>query len=283
MKLDEVRQKAKGIRLIALDMDGTCLNAEGEMTPRTTAAIRALVEKGYIVVPASGRGFPGLREETIGVPEIRYVISNNGAVVTDGETGERLLERDIPREDAARLAMAVMDQDATCLHWDCGEDYSIPLPLGCRSREAYEKYFRGNRTNPLLGPEDMAQWVRSCGKRFFKMGLRFREEYGFEHYEELIARDFPEINCFRAEVQLEIVRKGVSKGVALKALCTHLGIPAEQVCAVGDNGNDVAMIEFAGLGVAVENAIQEARDKADYIAGHHDREGAAEFLEAAFL
>lgn len=283
MELKTARERAKEIRLIALDMDGTCLNTQGRMTPRTTAAIRALVDKGYIVVPASGRGFSGLREDVIGVPEIRYVISTNGALLTDGATGERLVERDIPREAAAELAAAVMDQDATCIHWDCEEGRSIPLPLGCRSREAYEKYFKGGYTNDLLGPEEMRRWVLTCGKRFYKMGLRFRGEYGFDHYRELIDRDFPQIGCLWAGIQFEVVRKGVNKGGALKALCAHLGLPAQAVCAIGDNENDVAMIEFAGLGVAMENGIPEAKAAADFIAGHHDREGAAEFLEQVFL
>lgn len=283
MELSEVKQKAKDIKLIALDMDGTCLGAGGRMTERTSAVIRALVKKGYIVVPSSGRGFPGLREEVIRVPEIRYVISNNGAILTDGATGERLVERDIPRKDAAELAAAVMDQDATCIHWDCGEDYSIPLPLGCRSQAAYEKYFREGRSNNCLGPQEMYRWVMESGKRFFKMGLRFREEYGFEHYEELIARDFPQISAFRSGIQLEIVRRGVNKGVTLKALCAHLGLSAQAVCAMGDNGNDVDMIDFAGLGITVENGIDDAKARADYVAGHHDREGAADFLEEVFL
>ena len=155
MELREIKERAKEIRLIALDMDGTCLDERGQMTQRTSAAIRALVEKGYIVVPATGRGFPELRERVIRVPEIRYVISNNGAILTDGATGERLVERDIPRQDAAALAVAVLDQDETCLHWDCGEDYSIPLPLGCRSQAAYEKYFKEGRANDRLGPQEM--------------------------------------------------------------------------------------------------------------------------------
>lgn len=283
MELQEIKERAKDIRLIALDMDGTCLDNQGHMTERTSAAIRGLVKKGYIVVPATGRGFPELRERLIRVPEIRYVVSNNGAILTDGATGERLIERDIPRQDAAELAVAVMDQDATCIHWDCGEDYSIPLPLGCRSREAYEKYFREGRSNDCLGPREMYRWVIQSGKRFFKMGLRFREEYGFEHYEALIARDFPQISAFRSGIQMEIVRRGVNKGVTLKALCAHLGLPAQAVCAMGDNGNDVDMIDFAGLGITVENGIQEAKDRADYIAGANDREGVAAFLEEVFL
>lgn len=283
MELGEVKQKAKDIRLIALDMDGTCLNAQGRMTPRTTAVIRGLVEKGYIVVPSTGRGFETLRERVIGVPEIRYVISNNGAIITDGVTRERLIERDIPREDAAALVLGVLDHEGTCLHWDCGESYEIPLPVGCVSAEAYKQHYGEQEGRWVLPPEEMYRWVLECGKRFFKMGLRFSRENGFEYYGKLIHRDFPQIDCFRSGIQYEVVRRGVNKGVALKALCAHLGLPAQAVCAMGDNGNDVDMIDFAGLGVTVENGIEEAKAKADYIAGHHDREGAAAFLETVFL
>ena len=87
--------KLKNIQLIALDIDGTSMNSNSEITEYTRNVIQRLANK-YVVVPTTGRGFYKLREKILKVENIRYVISANGAVVTDGLKNKRLFEFLIP-------------------------------------------------------------------------------------------------------------------------------------------------------------------------------------------
>ena len=81
----------KQIRLVALDLDGTVFNDQKEISPRTLAAIRAALEKGVAVLPATGRTVRGVPEQFLSIPGVRYALTSNGASVVDLQTGEKLV------------------------------------------------------------------------------------------------------------------------------------------------------------------------------------------------
>lgn len=117
-----------------------------------------------------------------------------------------------------------------------------------------------------------------------KIGVWFRNEEKLHEAAAFLKENYPQVSAFRAaNYELEISDSRASKGNALRTLCERLGISPEEVCAIGDNGNDVSMIRYAGLGVAMGNALAEAKAQADYIAGLNDEEGAAKFFEEFFL
>ena len=82
-------------------------------------------------------------------------------------------------------------------------------------------------------------------------------------------------------VDLEVMNPATNKGLALAALCRALGVPAEQVMAIGDSGNDAAMLDFAGVGVAMGNGEEALKQKADLIAPTNEDGGVADMLELA--
>ena len=285
MNKREIAEKAKGIKLIALDMDGTSLNNRSEVTPRTRKTIQALVDRGYIVTPATGRGFYGLRENMLQVSNIRYVISANGAVVTDAEKG-RIGEKLIPQAEAARFVQELLHEG--CYIYLHRYDEKSTHMFGCPSREAYIK---GASFRKKDWPEDrvlygsgLADFIRKDGRDVIKLGLVFEKSKSFADYEPIIQKEFPDLNCFRVSPNsLEMTNAQASKGNALRFLCEYLGIDPEQDCAIGDQGNDISMVSYAGLGVAMGNAVDSLKAEADYIAGSNDEEGAAAFFEEFFL
>lgn len=290
MTWEEVKQAAKEIRVIALDMDGTCLNDEHVMTSRTTRVIRELVDRGYLVVPASGRGFAGLREEVIGESRIRYVISNNGAILTDGLTGQRLLERDIPPEVVARMARRLLDVPGNFIYTDDGENGAGSFNvIGCRTPEDYLAIYKQPKWGRELCPPEVfverLDRAVKLGTRLYKAVLIFDPNRTFEEYDGVFQREFPELSAFHSSGvrQYECVVRGMSKGAALEWLCSHENIAPGRILAMGDNGNDADMLRVAGIGVAMANAIPEIRSMADFVAGSNDADGAAEFLERVFL
>lgn len=285
MKTNEqtLRARLKEIRLIALDMDGTCLNSQGVCSPYARQVLQKLLDRGYLVIPATGRAYAGLLE-TLQLQGIPYVISADGAIVTRCKDNQRIYQRLIPCQSAARLA-ADLARSTNCVYYH-RDDAACSHIMVCRSPEifhALKKYKEQDEFWDGILQEGLDRQILAEGRDVVKMGMWFPPEEGFEGYEALVRQHYPEISFFRADDNvLEFTAAQTSKGKALKALAKELGIPMEQTLAIGDNGNDVEMLQLAGIGVAMRNAIPEAKRWADWVTGTQDEDGAARFL-ADFL
>lgn len=284
MTKEQIRKAAEKIRLIALDIDGTSMNSRGEITCETRETIRKIIRAGYLVVPATGRGFFGLREQILKLEDIRYVISADGAVVTDSMSGRQLVKHVIPRERAALLAEKLQnDRNCIYLHLD---DMESTHMAAYKTEEVYQRY---DKEKGFLPPQnvfcgEMRDFIYREKREVLKMGLRFGAEDGFVNYETIVQKEFPDINCFRVDTSsLEFTASAASKATALQKLCGFLEVRPEQVCAIGDNGNDIAMLQYAGIGVAMGNAIRQAVEAADCVTASNDENGVSEFLKQTFL
>ena len=272
------------IKLIALDLDGSSLNKESKVSPRTKRAIAEAIRQGYMVVPATGRSFYRLREDVIGVDGIRYVISAGGGQLVDGERNEVLLQSIIPRAEAARLAEDLLRQ-CTNIYLHRADGKNSPW-MGCRSVEEYEQWFLqpGWPGKRQIVTSDIGTKILQMDSEVLQLGAYFYGFEGFRAFDELLAQQYPQLCWFQVAANAaEFSPKGVSKAAALRHLCAHLGIELAQVCAVGDNGNDVEMLRIAGLGAAMGNAIDAAKQAADLVIGRNDEDGVAQFLETHFL
>ena len=274
---------ASKIKLIAFDMDGTALNDAGKVTERTRAALQAVADAGIMLVPATGRGFSRLREDTLGVTGIDYAISANGAILYDYRTQTELMRSMISCEEACRLIGDFTRRDT-----------KIYLQLGDATSTYFGNVYDFELFAPIEGARvwrdnleaDLAGKIRSMGVDVAKLGVVFLNwETQIPAAMELIEKDYPTLRAFRAEREsIEICNRNVSKSRALQALCTRLGIEPGEVCAIGDNGNDVSMIANAGLGVAMANGMDEAKAAANMVTElTNDQDGLADFIEKTFL
>ena len=272
------------IKLIALDLDGSSLNEKSKVSPRTKRAIAEAIRQGYLVVPATGRSFYRLREDVIGVDGIRYVISAGGGQLVDGESNEVLLQSIIPRAEAARLAEDLM-QDCTNIYLHRADGKSSPW-MGCRSVEEYERWFLqpGWPNKRQIVTSDIGRHILQMDSEVLQLGAYFYGFDGFSAFDKLLAQHYPQLGWFQvADNAVEFSPKGVSKAAALRHLCAYLGLELGQVCAVGDNGNDVEMLRIVGLGAAMGNAIDAAKQAANLVIGRNDEDGVAQFLETYLL
>ena len=279
MSQKQVQQAAKQIKMVVLDIDGTSINSSGELTKRTHRSIQALVEKGYLVVPATGRGSYRLLEDTLRLRGGRYVISANGAVITDCKNGIRLWERLIPCKEAATLASDLLEE-GNCVYLHRNDIVSTHI-MACPSKTDYARLRRPDWP-PMeqVLTQGLDDYILQDGRDVIKIGLCFTRPDGFTRYESLQKKMHSQLNCFRVDNQaLEFTNGNASKGAALRELAQLLGLAPQEICAIGDNGNDIEMLEYAGLGVAMQNATAEARTKADYITESNDADGVALFAE----
>ena len=275
--------KLKNIQLIALDIGGTSMNSNSEITDYTRNIIQLLANK-YVVVPTTGRGFYKLRENILKVKNIRYVISANGAVVTDGLKNKRLFEFLIPYKVAAKIADKYTRED-TFVYIHRNDECSTHV-FGCLNKEFYENNLKRDFKTDYkdLDIVDLYDYILKDQRNVLKIGIRFKSQCDLDIAKQSIERSFPEVNVFEVgNIGLEITEKLASKKDSLEKLCTHLNVDSSNVLAIGDNGNDVEMLKWAGVGVAMKNAVIQAKEVANIICEDNNHDGAAHFLEEYLL
>lgn len=261
----------KDIELIALDMDGTLLDENHQIPLETVELIKRARELDVVVMIASGRMYRSIKPHVKRLALEGPVMAYNGAMIKNwpdeaviaheplsAEVGQRLL--DLTREGNYHLHLYLDDilyvkEMNERVREYCKIAGVEATPLG---REMYTQ--KGSPTK-LLFYEDL--------DRLGPLRKEIEEMVGDEVY---LTSSFPFF--------LEVTRKDVNKGTALLKVMEYLGLSSYQVAAVGDSGNDVAMLETAGIGVAVANAKEEIRTRADMVTIEPGSLGVQEVLRA---
>ena len=271
------------IRLIAVDLDGTLLNSQKELTPRTKEALTRAAEKGVHIVPATGRTFGGVPEIVRSLPFVRYGICINGGSVWDAQIDGAIHTAEIPYERAEEF-FDYVEQFHTM--YDCYVD-----GWGKSDRKFFDhlldyvdedvvKIIKATRS-PV---DDFRGYIRSLSHDIQKIILFFRDLEVHDRMIEKIRADLPDMAVTAAlPCNIELNNKDANKGAALRILCEHLGFGPEQAMAFGDGGNDQSMIETAGLGVVMANGVPELKAAADYITLSNDEDGVAAAIEKFVL
>ena len=274
------------VRLAALDLDGTLLNHEGQVTPRTRAALQAASDRGVVIVPTTGRPLGNLPPVVAQLPGVRYAITSNGAAVWDlgsdplgavysryANAAERqtsepicLLRRLMPVETAREVFGIFMEYDGGMSVFSDG--YSIKEQSGVD--------FMAARWARLHSTEAAHEVEKQC--------LFFAEQ---DQVPQALARfrAMPGVEVVQGSPEnIEVTAAGVDKGEALLTLADRLGIPRAQTLAVGDSENDRAMLEKAGVAAVMANGMPQIKALADLVTTadcNHD--GVAEVFETLGL
>jgi Cof subfamily protein (haloacid dehalogenase superfamily) len=259
-------------RLLAIDLDGTLLTPmpHKHITPRAHDALCRAAGAGIAIVIATGQTLQVLRAVCADLPLTAPQIIENGALVVDIESGMALHEKLIPTEhilptlDTLR-AFGLFRAYHT--HERVYVDYNTP-----RARNWYRP-----PVPPVIEIEDVASlYPQTCIK---VAGIG--EESTLREKRRELERIFAgTLYVTQSSFDLlEFLHPQVSKVNALKAIATDLGIAPEEIVAIGDNHNDIGMIRFAGLGVAMGNAHEEVKAAADYVTLSNSQEGVAAVIE----
>ena len=271
------------VRLAALDLDGTLLNRNNEVTLATRQAIARAVEHGVVVVPATGRPLASLPPVVAKLPGIRYAITSNGAAVWDlgddpmGAVHSRyanaaqrhtsepacLLHRLMPAE-VAREAFGLFQQyDGELSVFSDGLAIKTPegiAKLTSRTARFLSSEARQNLTDGRFTViPGIESWMSRHAHEIEKLCMFFDST-------EKTAAALPKFQAIPgvAVVQgspdnIEVTAAGVDKGSALLALADLLGIPHENTLAVGDSENDRAMLEKAGIAAVMANGMPQIK------------------------
>ena len=264
----------KGI--IALDLDGTLLNSNKELTAGNLAALERAAEAGWEIVPTTGRFYGGMPEVIRNLPFVRYAITINGAEVADLHTGEVIYKAEIPCDQAIEIMRML---DGLPVIYDCYQCNDAFMTAALKelidttvSSAHYRKMVHELR-KPV--PElKMFLAERKLGVQKVQFFTR-HPELRLELMRELPLR-FEQLSVSSSvSDNVEINQIHANKGEALLALAAHLGLNREQTLAFGDGLNDLSMILEAGIGVAMANACDEVKKPARWIVPSCDEDGVA--------
>ena len=267
------------IRLIGIDVDGTLLDSGGQLSEANRTAVHDVVARGAHVALVTGRSYPFVRPVADALPDAVSLIVSNGAIerAMDGSTlVRRLLDRTLargvlestrPHRDAAALIFD-RDEDRQCVFETM--DWEHPGRKGYWSRNRS----RISRSVPLEDAlvEDPIQVMFNGGvdeMRTLAVALRSHASGCAVSVTEYVHRDFSLV---------DVTAAGVTKGHALAWRAEQLGLRPDEVMAVGDNFNDVEMLEFAGTAVVMGNAVADLKSRGWHVTAHHDEDGLAEAI-----
>ena len=274
-----------GIKLIALDLDGTLLLPDKSLSPRNRAALTAAADRGIHIVPTTGRLFAGLPEVVRALPFVRYAVTVNGGQVEDARSGEVLHSARIPLD----LAMEVYAYlDTLPVIYDCyvGGEAFIPAPFYDRMGEfMYDDPHNLAMTRALRKPvDDFKGLLLRRGEPLQKLQCFVVDPADRPAIMDELRRRFPGLDVtWSLPHNIEAGAAAARKGEALRFLCSYLGFTLANAAAFGDGPNDVSMLSAAGAGVAMGNAVPEALAAAKYRTAPNTEDGVARFIEDHIL
>ncbi|MBR6537241.1 MAG: HAD family phosphatase [Lachnospiraceae bacterium] len=266
-------------KILVLDIDGTLTNSKKEITDSTKKALYALQAAGYSLAIASGRptaGVEPIAKECKLDEYCGYIISFNGARIVRFSTGEIIYNNTLPQQFIPQIYEVAKERGVGMITYDPNDN----LITGTKTDKYMELEARINRRD-IHQVQDFMGAIKFPVNKCLISG---EPEVLAPLTEELKKRYYGVLNIYRSEpFFLEIMPPMVDKAHALERLLPSLGISREECVCCGDGYNDITMLEYAGLGVAMANAQPEVREAADIITLSNDEDGLVPVIRTYFL
>lgn len=266
-------------RIIAVDIDGTLLSTRGMVLPGTRAEFARARRQGATIVFASGRPVVGLQQLT---EKVRLdtagsvLVGGNGSRSVHADSGAVLARHGLDFELTARIARLAAQHDIVVMM--C-EDDALIVDRPDEPQVIFEAEGNGQVLRAVSDLTELAEDDVDIDKV-----LMYADPPRLRPFSEAFEAEFAGAveYSFSAPFYFEATAKGVDKGSALVAVAKALDVPLGEVVAFGDNGNDLPMIQAAGLGVAMANGTAAVREAADRVTASNDEEGIAAVLADLF-
>ncbi|MHA0855665.1 Cof-type HAD-IIB family hydrolase [Paenibacillus sp. CMAA1364] len=264
-------------KMVVLDLDDTLLQDDHTISPRTKKALMDAQEIGVKVVLASGRptfAMTHIAEELELEKYGSFILSFNGAKITNWETKVELFNSMLPADTAHEL-YNISKQEEVWIHTYVGDD------IVTAANNEYTD-IEGQITGmPIIEREDFIEAIQGPVVKVLMVGAPERLMTLEKKMQQQLEGRLTVVTS--KPYFLEFTEAGVDKGTSLHQLITKLGMTQEEVIAIGDGYNDLAMIKFAGLGVAMGNAPDDIKAIADYVADTNMEDGVAKVVESFIL
>ncbi len=285
-------------KLIAIDLDGTMLNSYGEVTENTKRVLKQTKQKGAEVVITSGRSIDSIKYIASEIDSSKYMIAGNGAVVYDRSQNKILYEKYIPKNKALDI-IQICEENS--IYYNVYTNKTI-IADGLRYNVLY--YYKENlkkedqKKTHITLVENIENYIKEMNEdeKIMKIFICDKNKTVFNSivrkFSAIEDIDILDVSHMARKVikqgtedipieyyYTEISMKDVDKWYALEFLIKKLGIPKEEVMAIGDNVNDRKMIEEAGKGIVMGGSTPKVSEVADYITLDCNNEGVAKAIE----
>lgn len=269
------------IKLVAIDLDGTLLNGQKRISARNVETLKQAKKHGVKVVICTGRPLSSVKPylETLGLlEEGDYAVTFNGGMVQKNHNGERISNYQFSVEDIEKMAKEM-------------ERHDLPLDVISGSRVFHVQPTPKERTsiyhtmNPNMDFHHLVVSDFDPAAEYNKMVVAVEDREFLDQKLDCLSEEIKnQYNFVKSRPNLlEILHKEVSKANALQKLGEHLGISAAEMMALGDEENDLSMIQSVGLGVAMGNAVPEVKVLAQHITDTNEADGVAKAVEQFVL
>ncbi|MDT0003925.1 Cof-type HAD-IIB family hydrolase [Listeria cossartiae subsp. cayugensis] len=270
---------------IILDIDGTLLNDDKKISTKTKEALITAQQNGVKLILASGRPTTGMHLYAEQLEMEKYhglLVSYNGAKVIDCQTKEELFNQ----------ALTVSEGKAVLEHM---KNFEVKVMIDKDDymyvNDVFDCYvpYKGEEIN-IIQYESRGGNFKLCEKDDLAAFLDYRiskiltagdPAYMQENYQAMMAPFKDSLNCvFTADFYFEFTAQGIDKAKALDTVLTPMGISPENIIAFGDGHNDITMVEYAGTGIAMSNAVPELKATASSITLSNNEDGIAHVLNS---
>jgi len=263
--------------LLVTDFDDTLIRDNRTIGPDVLDSIKLLIDRGGKFAICTGRMFRSIRKEALRAGLEGTIICYQGALISDLTSGETLHHTPMPVVNAVKIARIL---EECGIYFQIYIDDTLTVAKRTEYTEAYEKIC--DVTAKITGIP-LSEYIIGTDKPVTKM-IAMGDPEKMQKYITEFGGKYPEFlfNCSKPYF-MEIIDKKASKGEALRWLCKYLGTDIAKCAAVGDSLNDLPMIEAAGLGIAVANAMPVLKEKADIITVSNNDGAIKKIIEEYFL
>lgn len=262
-------------KILVLDIDGTLTTSKKDISPETKKAIMEVQKRGHLVMLASGRPTPGMMRYAKELELEKnggYLLSFNGARIINCKTGDIVFQKVLPRQIIPGLYRFAIEHDLGLITY-LG-DHVI---LGTRTDEYVELEAKINGI-PIRPVDNFVSFVDFDVNKCLMTAPPEKAEECMKLLQEKYKDT---LSIYRSEpFFIEIMPKNIDKATSLDRMLETVGLKREDAICCGDGYNDISMISYAGVGVAMKNAREEVKQAADYITEKsNDEDGLVEVID----
>ena len=261
-------------KLLVLDVDGTLTNSKKEISPSTLQAIKAAEDRGVRIILATGRptyGVAPIADKLHVAQRAEYVLSFNGGVITEWNSKRVIYECELPHDSIPYLYHKAKENKVSIMTYR--DNYVL-------SEHTEDPYVQIELSLNHMNPKKLDNFIEETNFSLPKCIITGVPST-IEKLEEEIGEAWNgQLSVYRSEpFFLEIMPKGVDKATSLSILLKTLNIDRKDMIACGDGFNDIPMLRFAGLSVAMSNAQRPVLEMADYITTSNDEDGVKKVID----
>ena len=271
--------KAKPDKLCAIDLDGTLMRSDSIVSEYSKEVLRRAIEQGIEFLPTSGRSFRAAIDSVKDIEGTRYLLGGNASVITEIGTERIIKQWIIPQKISYEIYHLVKDNGGYIEMYCENDVYTERGTEEIAYRSKLNPVFVDSLLETVIRVPSMEHMLKTGIMQVNKIHIVFPDQEDLYRYADKI-RAYPEVNVVHpTHYNMEVFPSDCNKDIGMEYVRNMLDIPREGTIAIGDSGNDRSMIEYAAVGLAVANSMDELKEAADRIILSNDEDGPARYLE----